>query len=224
MIIDQTFSVNAPVEKTADFFVDIDQVSSCIPGVEGVRELEPGRYEAVLGVRLGPIRAAFKGSITLDDTEAPKRLKATGEGRDRSTGSMAKVDFTADLVEDEPGVTTVTAVADIAVRGKMAQFGTGVMRAAAAEIVQEFAACANAKLATERPTVAERSAPETGAHRAGAPAQPAAAPQGATTVQPPRQRGLLSILARGALRSLAAALRRAADRIEARLGDAGGSR
>ena len=214
MIIDQTFTVSAPHEKTAEFFFDIDRVSSCIPGVEGVRELEPGRYEATLTVRLGPIRAAFKGKIALDDGEAPKRLRASGEGRDRSTGSSAQVSFTADLSEDEPGVTTVRAVADVAIRGKLSQFGTGVMRAAAGEIVQEFAACANAQLAAPPAPPESATAEEMGATQRSeaGPEAPAAAP---------KQRGVITILFRGVVRSLARALRSAADRIEARLDGTG---
>lgn len=212
MIIEQTFTVNAPHAKTADFFFDIEQVSSCMPGVEEVHELEPGRYEATLGVRLGPIRAAFKGSIKLDEGEAPKRLRASGEGRDRATGSTAQVDFTADLSEDEPGVTTVRAVADVAIRGKLSQFGTGVMRAAAGEIVREFAACANVKLAAQ--TDSSESAP---AEKADAVSQPGAGRQAPFAAVPRKQRGMVNILFRGLLRSLAGALRRAAERIEARL-------
>jgi carbon monoxide dehydrogenase subunit G len=147
MIIEQKFTVQAPLEATAAFFLDIDRVSPCMPGVESVKEIEPGQYQAVLAVRLGPIRAAFEGTMTLDDSEAPDRLSATAQGRDKATGSVAKVAFTADLREERPGETTVVAVTDMTLRGRMAQFGTGVIRAAAGELVDEFAACANATLA-----------------------------------------------------------------------------
>lgn len=200
MIIEQAFTVNASREATAAFFCDIDRVSRCVPGVENVQEIEPGRYQAVLGVRLGPIRAAFQGAISLDDAEAPAHLKASGEGRDRATGSVAKVHFTADLTEDEPGRTTVTAVADVALRGRMAQFGTGVMRAAAGELVKEFAACANRTLGAEAPEAAAAvGGTETGVG-AGVP-PPAPTPQAAPA-------GVLAILVRGLARAMAAAIRR----------------
>lgn len=218
MLIDQTFTVNASREETASFFTDIEQVSRCIPGVEGVREVEPGQYEATLAVRLGPIRAAFGGSLVLDAAETPTRLKATGEGRDRATGSMAKVDFTADLSEDAPGVTTVHAVADVAIRGKLSQFGTGVMRAAAGEIVREFAQCVNATLDTPE---AKDELGETD-QRDSSQASTAAVvgrPDG-----PESRRGLLAVLWRGFVRNLAHRLRRVADRIDARLDNGGSQR
>lgn len=211
MIIEQTFTVDAPPQKTAAFFVDIEQVSSCIPGVEGVEEVAPGEYAATLAVRLGPIKAAFQGSITLDDSDAPERLRASGQGRDRATNSSVKVDFTADLLEEQPGVTTVRAVADLTIRGKLSQFGTGVMRAAAGEIVQEFAACTNARL----------TAPEPAADLGGTSPGDEQPSPAATHAVTPTQRGILSVVLRGLLRSAATGLRTAADQIEARLGGTG---
>lgn len=198
MIIEQSFTVHAPRAETAAFFVDIDRVATCVPGVEQVTEVEPGRYEAVLAVRLGPIRAAFQGTMALDASEAPSRLKAVGEGRDRATGSVAKVGFTADLTEDDPGQTLVRAVADVALRGRMAQFGTGVMRAAAGELVTEFANCANATLAAAR-TLPESPEP-------GAATGPAT--QTVTSPAPPaRSRGMVGVLVRGVLRGVLDTLR-----------------
>lgn len=144
MIIEQAFTVNASLEETSRYFADAARVAACVPGVQDLIEVSPNTYTAVLVVRLGPIRATFQGSVAVDYSEAPARLTATGEGRDRSTGSIAKVSGSADLAETSPGVTTVTAVADLALRGRMAHFGTGVIRAAAGEMVNEFAKCTNA--------------------------------------------------------------------------------
>lgn len=190
MIIEEEFTVNAPRDQVAAFFTDIHRVAACVPGLEGVEELGPNHYSARLGVRMGPIRAAFGGSLRLDPSDAPARLVAHGEGRDRATGSVATVRFTADLTEPTPGTTHVKAVADVALRGRMSQYGTGIVRAAAGEIVREFANRANATLAAE----------------AARPA--AAAPQQAVaTTAPPAvatapQRGLLALLVRALLRAL----------------------
>jgi carbon monoxide dehydrogenase subunit G len=184
MIIEQEFTVDAPRETVAAFFTDVRRVAACVPGLEGVEELEPNHYSARLAVRMGPIRAAFGGTLRLDPSGAPARLVAIGDGRDRATGSVATVRFTADLAETEPGRTRVTAVADVALRGRMGQYGTGVVRAAAGELVREFAACANATLRAEAP-----SAPAEGERSVAVAAPPAATPR----------RGLLSLLLRALL-------------------------
>ena len=211
MIIEQTFTVNASRDRTAAFFLDIDRVTGCVSGVENVTEVEPGRYRAVLTVRLGPIRAAFQGEMSLDASQAPERLKATGEGRDRATGSVAKVDFTAELAEDEADRTTVNAVADVALRGRMAQFGTGVMRAAAGELVKEFAACANVALAETPVTAAVPSADS------AAPAEVPPPPRSAKPVTPaPQPPSVLKILLRSLVSAAKEAVTKVADRIRAR--------
>lgn len=191
MIIEQEFTVNAPRETVAAFFTDVQRVGACIPGLEGVEEVGPNHYSARLGIRMGPIRAAFGGSLRLDASEAPARLIAHGEGRDRATGSVATVRFTADLTESSPGTTHVKAVADVALRGRMSQYGTGVVRAAAGEIVREFANRANAALAAEAARPASASSEQ---------AVAVAAPP--TTATAPPQRGLLALLVRALLRAL----------------------
>ncbi|TQM11472.1 CoxG family protein [Pseudonocardia kunmingensis] len=195
MIIEHEFVVAAPREAVAAFFTDIDRVGSCVPGLEDVVRLEPDHYGALLAVRMGPIRAAFSGTLHLDAGAAPARLTAMGEGRDRATGSVATVRFTADLVEHEPGRTRVTASADVALRGRMAQYGTGVVRAAAGELVREFAACTNASLtgSTDVGTPQEAGSPQRGSASTRV---PAAAPAAAR-----RPTGLLTLLLRGMVRS-----------------------
>ena len=194
MLIEQTFPLAASRKEVAGFFGDIERVAACIPGVEDVQDLEDGRYAAVLVLRLGPIRAAFKGTLALDVHQAPERFLATGEGRDRATGTVASVTFAADLAEVGPAQTEVTAVADLSLRGRLAQFGTGVVRAAAGEMVSEFAVRANQVLA--RP-------PDAGEHLAGAGVDGGGGDQ-AGPVSPAAgdERGLLRVVLRGLVASL----------------------
>lgn len=132
----------APLADVAGFLVDAQRISRCVPGVESVEEVGNGEYRATLQARLGPVAAAFQGTLRLDDSEAPNRLSAFGEGHDQRSGSQAKVEFTADLEEDD-GETVVRAHADVAIRGRLGQFGTGVINSTAREMVREFAQCIN---------------------------------------------------------------------------------
>lgn len=47
---------------------------------------DDGAWVAVLGSQLGPIRVRFSGSLSVDDTQPPRRITATGQGIDRGTG------------------------------------------------------------------------------------------------------------------------------------------
>jgi uncharacterized protein len=165
MRLTETFQLNAPPDRAFAFLSDVPRVASCVSGVEDVEQREDGSYEASLRIQLGPIKAAFAGEVTLDQ-QPPDRLVADGQGRDRSSGSRAKVAFEAKLSPLEDGSRTeVETVADVTIRGRLGQFGTGVIRATAVEVIREFVACADRELTHE-------AAPAAAATGTGAPEAP----------------------------------------------------
>jgi uncharacterized protein len=146
MIITESFTLQADREHVAALLTDIERVAACVPGVENVEMTEPNTYKAVLKTQIGPIKSSFTGSVEVDPSEAPARLTAKGQGKDRSTQSMAKVGFSASLEEIGDGTTRVDAEADISIRGRLGQFGTGVIQATATQMLNDFAMCVNATL------------------------------------------------------------------------------
>jgi carbon monoxide dehydrogenase subunit G len=138
--------------------VDVPVVAECVPGVQDVTQQEDGAWSAVLAAQLGPIKARFAGSIAVDDSDAPERLRARGSGSDRGTGSQAQVSMEATLTEDDAGGTTVDIVADVVIRGRLGQFGTGIIRATAQEMTKVFVECLSGQLA-QQPVVTPDAAP-----------------------------------------------------------------
>jgi carbon monoxide dehydrogenase subunit G len=148
MIISEVFSLEGPRDRVSALLLDVQSVRSCIPGVTDVTQVSPTRYDATLAVQVGPIRSAFRGSITLDHSQSPERLKATARGKDRTTGSLATVTFDAHLAESAPNVTTVRTTADVSIRGRLGSFGTGVIQATAEQMIGDFVSCVNAQLSS----------------------------------------------------------------------------
>jgi carbon monoxide dehydrogenase subunit G len=162
MIITESFTLQADRERVVALLTDIERVAACVPGVENVEMTEPNTYKAVLKTQIGPIKSSFTGSVEVDPSEAPARLTAKGQGKDRSTQSMAKVGFSAGLEEIGDGATRVDAEADISIRGRLGQFGTGVIQATATQMLNDFATCVNATLGaaetgTEPPPAPKRT-------------------------------------------------------------------
>ena len=155
MIIENSFTVAAPRDAVVAHFLDAERTLRCVPGVEAVARTGEHAYTATLKAKVGPIRATFQGSVTYDPADAPERVRAVGEGRDRASGSVAKVALDATFGEPEPGATLVATRADVAIRGRFGQFGTGVIQAIADELIGEFARCVQAQLAGEE-TAADR--------------------------------------------------------------------
>jgi carbon monoxide dehydrogenase subunit G len=149
VIITESFILQAGRERVAAFLADVKHVAACVPGVENVEMVEPNTYEAVLRMQIGPIKSSFAGSVEIDPSGGPARLVANAQGKDRSTQSMAKVAFSANLEEVSDGTTRVDAEADVSIRGRLGQFGTGVIQATATQMLNDFATCANSVLRAE---------------------------------------------------------------------------
>jgi len=148
MRITESFQMPGDVEAVAAILSDVDQVAMCVPGVEGIKPAAdgtPDTYEADLSVRVGPIKAKFSGSLTLDTSEGPGTIRANGRGKDRSTNSQVSVGMTAVLTAVDGG-TNVAVEADVAIRGRLGQFGLGVIQSTASEITRSFAACLQARM------------------------------------------------------------------------------
>jgi uncharacterized protein len=156
MNIEETFTLDAPVPQVYAFLSDVHRVAACVPGVGDVTQREDGAYEATLQIQMGPIKAAFAGEVTLTTTENPYRIEAHGRGRDKRSGSRAEVLFGGELEPEGDAATRVATSADITIRGRLGQFGTGVIRATATEVIRDFVACANGVLGEERAPAVRR--------------------------------------------------------------------
>lgn len=147
MLIEETFQLDASRPEVVRFLLDVPRMGACVPGVEDLRRVDDDRYEATLVARIGPIQAKFKGDVTVDASGAPDTIVAAASGRDATTGSVAQVRFSADLVENEEGSTEIRSTSDVTIRGRLGQFGTGIVTSTAREMVRSFAQCAGAELA-----------------------------------------------------------------------------
>lgn len=146
MLIEEEFVVEADRSRVAAFLVDVDKVSACVPGVQQVEPTGDDTYSATLAVRVGPIKTRFVGSVELDRSGAPEHLAAAITGKDRTSGTSVNVQFKAVLHEttgSDGSRTIVSTAAEVALRGRLAQFGSGVIKATASEMVREFATAVN---------------------------------------------------------------------------------
>jgi carbon monoxide dehydrogenase subunit G len=157
VIIEESFEVPVGKDEAAAFLVDVERMGACVPGLQDIR-LVDDQYEATLRLQLGPIRSQFVGHAHVDDSGAPDQLAATAEGRDRTTSSQVQVQFRALLTEHPGPRTTVDCTSDVTIRGRLSQFGTGLITSTAKSVLREFAECAGTTLAMSRDTGLRASA------------------------------------------------------------------
>jgi len=165
MIIDGSFTVDAPIQRVWDFLIDFEQVSVCMPGVEEVVQEDAQTYSGKVTVKVGPISTSFQGKVIKTLEEPPGEatpvasLKAKLQGRDAKTASMVTGEFASEMREPQAGKTEVSYKFDVAIRGRLGQFGQAVILDTSRQLTDEFVACVRQRV--EQPDApAEAAAPK----------------------------------------------------------------
>ena len=137
MELTNEFRVGVPVAHAWDVLTDVERIAPCMPGAE-LQEVEGDEYRGVLKVKVGPITAQYKGAASfVERDEAGRRAVLRAEGRDTRGAGNANATITATLDEDGEG-TRVKVVTDLAITGKVAQFGRGVLNDVSVKLLNQF--------------------------------------------------------------------------------------
>ena len=131
-------------------------------------------------VRLGPIGLTYKGKARfVEKDEAAHRAVIDAQGKDARGNGTAAAKVTATL-HPQDGGTRVEVNTDLAITGKPAQFGRGVMVDVGNKLIGQFADCLAGKLAEvdEPAAVPVAASPDSPRRRpAGQPVQPERSPE-----------------------------------------------
>ena len=145
MELTHKFTVPAPVDETWAAFQDIESVAGCFPGAT-VTSVEGDDFKGSCKVKLGPIALVYTGSGTfLEKDEAAKRFVVEAKGKDKRGNGTAGATVTASFVGSGDS-TDVTVVTDLAITGKPAQFGRGVIQDVSDKLLQQFVGCLEQKV------------------------------------------------------------------------------
>ena len=146
MELTHRFTVPAPVEETWAAFNDLESVAGCFPGAT-VTSVEGDDFKGSCKVKLGPISLVYTGSGTFTERdEAAHRLVMEAKGKDKRGNGTAGATVTAVLSSAAPASTDVEVVTDLAITGKPAQFGRGMMQDVSDKLLGQFVACLESKV------------------------------------------------------------------------------
>jgi carbon monoxide dehydrogenase subunit G len=187
MRMEQSFEVQAPLAQVWAALTDLERVAPCLPGAAITGHDEDGTYHGTFSVKLGPMTAAYNGTIRIDDVDdAAHRatLKAKGTDKRGQGGANATI---VNTLSERDGVTVVEAVTDFHITGRLAQFGRGgIMEDVSNRLLRDFATCLSTRLGEP---AAEAPVAPTGAEVTAGDAAPeevvAAAPPPSQAPPPP---------------------------------------
>ncbi|WP_186400612.1 carbon monoxide dehydrogenase subunit G [Stappia sp. P2PMeth1] len=115
---------------------DADVLRRCIPGCEELEQVSEREMTATVVAKIGPVKATFKGAVTLENLNPPESYTIVGEGKGGVAG-FAKGSADVSLVEE--GAETVLRYAVKAqVGGKLAQLGSRLIVSTSRKMADEF--------------------------------------------------------------------------------------
>lgn len=159
MQLEHTFTVPVGADQAFDVLRDIERIGPCMPGAT-ITSVEGEEFSGKVKVKVGPMQVTYQGSarfIDLDEASHAATIEASGKEA-RGPGT-AHATIRASC-EERDGSTEVTVVTDLAITGKPAQFGRGVMADVGDKLLGKFANCLAEELAADREPVLEDRAPD----------------------------------------------------------------
>ncbi len=137
MQMSDTREIPAPPAAVYAALLDPDVLKACIGGAQEITGNPKDGFHAVVVQKVGPVKATFKGTVTMSDMVEPERLTIAGEGKGGAAG-FAKGSASVRLTASETGGTALSYDVDAKVGGKLAQLGSRLIDGFARKMADQF--------------------------------------------------------------------------------------
>ncbi len=136
MDITETRRIRAGREVVFRSLNDPEVLRRAIPGCVSMERVADSEFEAEVAVKVGPVKANFKGKVELSDIVEPESYTISGSGSGGAAGvasGEAKV-----RLEDAGGETDLIYEVTVKPGGKLAQLGNRVIKSVAKSQADKF--------------------------------------------------------------------------------------
>lgn len=137
MNLTDTQEINADRAAVWAALLNADVLKECIPGCQEMTGSADEGFEAVVVQKVGPVKATFRGNVSLSDIVVGESLVLTGEGKGGAAG-FAKGAAKVALSESDQGGTILQYNVEAKVGGKMAQLGSRIIDGFAKKLATQF--------------------------------------------------------------------------------------
>ncbi len=175
MKLEHTFTVKASLDATWALLTDLERIAPCMPGAELIGR-DGDAYQGRVKVKLGPVLAQYEGKASFaEKDDAAKRGVLRAEGRETKGQGSAKATVTASLAATPDG-TQVKVETDLAIVGRLAQMGRGLIAEVSGKLLGEFVANLEREIAASVQPAPALPAPLASASSVASPPRAPAAP------------------------------------------------
>lgn len=130
------FLIPAPRAEVWDTLQKPEVLQRCIDGCTEMTAITPQNFECVVTVKIGPVKARFKGEVEISDSNPPESyvltVKAQSSGAGFGNGSALV------KLADEDNSTRLTYVVQGTLGGKLAQIGTRLIKSFSRKMTKNF--------------------------------------------------------------------------------------
>ncbi|MFF3468266.1 SRPBCC family protein [Streptomyces sp. NPDC002619] len=139
MKIDNEFDVDVPVERAWEALTDLEGLAPCMPGAQ-LTGVDGDIYRGKVRVKVGPVISQFQGTARFTEKdEAAHSAVISAAGKDTRGQGNASATIHA-LLRPEGAGTVVTVSTDLNISGKLAQFGSGMIKEISEKLFAQFVA------------------------------------------------------------------------------------
>ena len=124
-----------PRQKVWEGLNDPEILKQCIPGCEEIIKHSDTEMEARVTIKMGPVKATFKGAVTLSDLDPPNSYRISGEGKSMMGGATGGANV---KLEDVPEGTRLSYDVDAQVTGKIASLAQRFIEPTARQLSGQF--------------------------------------------------------------------------------------
>ncbi|MFP7672955.1 CoxG family protein [Marivita sp. S0852] len=128
--------IAATPDEVWSAILDPEVLKNCVPGCQEMHGSAEEGFDAVVVQKVGPVKATFKGTVTLSDMVPGQSLTLSGEGKGGAAG-FAKGGADVRLAAVEGG-TELHYDVDAKVGGKLAQLGSRIIDGFAKKMADQF--------------------------------------------------------------------------------------
>jgi len=173
MLIENEFTVAAPMDFLWNYLLDVEKIAPCMPGAELTEIVDDHNWKGKLIAKFGPVSLSFAGTVTIESRDdVAHRVVLTAKGMEQKGKGAANAKVASWL---EPGptedATVVKMEADITLTGAAAQLSRGLLPEISKKLTQTFADCLQESMAAEQ-SAREGAAATANAGAAPAPSKP----------------------------------------------------
>ncbi len=130
-----------------DALNDPDTLQACLPGCEALDKVSDTEMKATITTKIGPVKATFHGSVTLNDLDPPNGYTLNGDGQGGAAG-FASGAASVTLIEADGG-TLLKYEVEAKVGGKLAQIGSRLIDSVTKKLAGQFFSALVKRLSVE---------------------------------------------------------------------------